>query len=815
MSKVKTRIITILSLFMLIALILGFVFSPISLRSASADSTYNITGGSDGIFAAKTSGSAKGEVLAFKTGTDEDGKNIFHTTFVIDDGGSVAYERDLALKWYSGTAKDLAGKEEFFRLTFAAVLKDNAVPFDTFSIEFESKEENITKDGKATNAIVFEKGEAEGSLQVYVKNADFTGDEEAEKQLPRTEIADATKDITVSLGNGSSAGAFAVNVENNGETKTVGEFTNVGGNYLEYYSSSSSTPNVPMTFKATAAEGQKARIFMKELNGQSLAVTGGTEETTDDGVQMKDGKITDNADPVLVLNEAIYSYSLGQKFTHDCKVIDVCKKSITSPTHEYYMASHTGSGANKVFVNPTAKKETITDSDGNAVEKETGEYDDYKSLTTSTHFMPTNDDKREDKDFTEYVSIRVRLRDDRSETAWAYLHWYAVDRAKTEGTDADGKKFPYIKVEKDREGPKYIENNNDTALDDAVKAYQEAVNAAAGKENVSAGSGAYFYLPSLRDLIKSDFADYRNLKFSIYYYKQSQSEGSSAGSATGLKYNALRFQIDEAGAYRFRVLATDAAGNAMTFPQQKEGEEKEYVTVTSSNIWDLEDYPEFTLEVKYNGVTIEEMKEQTTGNRESSYSITDFTIIALSGIQKDYSLYYFNEDNLKTGATVPTYSDLVKEMNEVRSPEAFAEFCAKYDISEERKCITAISEFNSEISEDDDDWDKTDNAYRWNPSSGLSFVPQKSGFYIVGITVTDPNRSNESHVAYQAIRIGNPYDYTPAPSDWLQNNLVSVILFSVSGVLLIAIVILFIVKPSDKKMEEIDLDKLKGKKKKK
>lgn len=807
MSKVKARIITLLSLFMLIALVLGFVFSPVSLREASADSTYNITGGSDGIFAAKTSGSAKGEVLAYKTGTGEDADAF--VMFVIDNGGSVAYERDLALKWYSGTAKDLTGKEEFFRLTFAAVLKDGTVPFDTFSIEFESKEENITKDGKATNVIVFEKGEGEGTLQVYVKNADFTGDEEAEKQIPRTEIADATKDITLSLGNGSSAGEFAVKVENNGETKEAGKLTNVGGNYLEYYSSSSSTPNVPMTFKATAAEGQKARIFMKELNGQSLKVTGGTEETTDDGVQIKDGKITDNADPVLVLNEAIYSYTLGQKFTHDCKVIDVCKKSITSPTHEYYMAPH----KDGVFTNPTAKKETITDSDGNSVEKETGDYDGYKTLTTSTHFMPSDDHERDD--FTEYVSIRVRLRDDRSETAWAYLHWYAVDGAKTTGTDAEENAFPYIKVEDKKEGPRYIENNNDTAFDDAVKAYQEAVTAAAGKEDVSAGSGAYFYLPSLRNLIKSDYADYRNLRFSIYYYKQSQSEGSSAGSATSLKYNALRFQIDEAGMYKFRVLATDAAGNAMKFPQQKEGEPTEYVTVSSSNIWDLEGYPEFTLEVKYNGVTIEDMKEQTSGNRESSYSITDFTIIALSGIQKDYSLYYFNEGNLKTGATAPTYSALVSEMNEIKTPEAFAEFCAKYDVSSDRKCITEISEFNSDIAEDDDEWDNTDNAYRWNPSSSLSFVPQKSGFYIVGITVTDPNRSNESHVAYQAIRIGNPYDYTPAPSDWLQNNLVSVILFSISGVLLIAIVILFIVKPSDKKMEEIDLDKLKGKKKKK
>ena len=81
--------------------------------------------------------------------------------------------------------------------------------------------------------------------------------------------------------------------------------------------------------------------------------------------------------------------------------------------------------------------------------------------------------------------------------------------------------------------------------------------------------------------------------------------------------------------------------------------------------------------------------------------------------------------------------------------------------------------------------------------------------------VTDSNRSNQEKLGYQVIEVRNPFDYTPGVSTWAQDNVVSVVLFSISAVLLVVIVVLLIVKPSDKKVEEVDLNKLKGKKKNK
>ena len=68
--------------------------------------------------------------------------------------------------------------------------------------------------------------------------------------------------------------------------------------------------------------------------------------------------------------------------------------------------------------------------------------------------------------------------------------------------------------------------------------------------------------------------------------------------------------------------------------------------------------------------------------------------------------------------------------------------------------------------------------------------------------------------AYQVIEVRNPIDVTPGETYWLENNITSIVLFSVSAVLAIVIVVLFVVKPSEKKVEEVDLEKLKGRRKK-
>ena len=145
--------------------------------------------------------------------------------------------------------------------------------------------------------------------------------------------------------------------------------------------------------------------------------------------------------------------------------------------------------------------------------------------------------------------------------------------------------------------------------------------------------------------------------------------------------------------------------------------------------------------------------------------------------------------------------------------DACVENAEDYVTNTYKDSMVVINTYNSDVTEDDENWDDTDNAYEWNPDSSLSFVPQRSGIYFVELLVTDPNLSGMTARQYMAIEVRNPVDIIPGQSYWLENNITSVVLFSISAVLAVIIVILFVVKPSDKNVKEVDLEKLKGRKK--
>lgn len=833
MNKVKLRFITVISLFALLALVLGIAVSALSPVSAGA-----ITYAPTSIFYARTGG----EVRAYKANAEA--KDAY-LTFVLSDEGSVEYHRDLALKWFEavnppveepkdddddnkgennengdsneGTDNNepaaasidpetLAnpGKAVYLNMTFSFP----EVNFTKYTIVFESEEENISKEGKSVNEIVFEN--TEDGLYVYIINASEQADKDEDDfetlEAYKLAIEDATADITLQLseeldGEKCAAGEFFVTL--NGATigdKEHSKFTNVGAYYMEYRTSG--TANMPMTFKAEVSENAKQKVMMKNLNGQEFVVTNGTAASTadEDGtVLYEGGRVEDNAPAVLVLSEKLYAFTLGQRFSLSYEAIDVCDDSVTV-RRTYYMLT----------------KET--DEDGNVTEKwlkpsETTD-DHYKTLTTSTYFMPPDGSPADSKE--EYVSIRFVLDDgrDTASSEYVYLSWYAdldADVVRTIGNEGENNAWDYILVNRERTAPFYtiidpVENEdgsyeNKTSEDyrTVVGQYQNTLNELA--KDVSAGDGAYFYLPSLRGLITSDYADYRNLRFSIYYFKPGQAEGASASSETSLRYNNLRFEIDKPGTYKFRILAADAAGNVMQLYY-----DGKLVNVTSSNIWDIKEIPDFTIEVDYTGAVVEDAGEQDTGYRGSSYSISDFDIVALEDIEKSYELWYLDEKNipaeLKPDRSATWYTNLVENLTEY-----FTETYAEY--------FTEINKYNSDVTEDDADaWKKTDNDYNWNPGKTPgSFTPVEDGYYVVKLTIIDPNRANSKTEAYKAIWIRNPIDRTPTQISWLQNNVTSVVLFSIAALLAVAILVICFVKPSEKSVEDVDLAQLKGNKK--
>ena len=777
MNKVKVRFFTLISLIALLIVTFALaVGSVLPGKFAQAVTAVDYDPGA--VFAAGVGGTV---------GASEAGEgDSSYVEFSLSDGGKVHFRRDLALKWYSAAQEGEEGDPDaatpgiarHFKLVFSFPSLD----FETLTLEFSGDEENISKDGQAVNSIVFIKND-DGSLTAVVKNASQQDMENNAEGLDSVTIpaASATGDITIELkdptAEGAVAGDYAVELTC-GETVLSSEFTNIGGNFMEYRSSAATSPNTPMTFTAElpegAAEGATQKVLVKELNGQSFVLT-------------EEGKVHDDTAPVLVLNEEVYAFTLGQRFSLSYEAIDVCDDTV-SVTRSYYMAAQDDNGD---YVAPDASADD--------------DYE-YSTLTTSTYFMPVTNGE------VEHVSIYFNLDDGRTRSddertaERVYLTWYAaesIDQEKPIVETLNG--CDYIRVDRNEEGPAYVglttndvdqENvySDETAFKNECEAYQRALDDAAAA--TSAGSGAYLYLPSLRGLIHSDYADYRNLQFTVFYYKESQSADESSSSASGLDYNDLRIEVDESGTYRIRIIASDASSNGMEY-YNKDGE---LVTLSSENVWEIDEIPEFTVEIGYTGASIEDPGAQDYGYRDRTYSIEDFEIIALDGYIEDYTLYYFNSSLLGEGQTMPTY-------------DACVENAEDYVTNTYKDSMVVINTYNSDVTEDDENWDDTDNAYEWNPDSSLSFVPQRSGIYFVELLVTDPNLSGMTARQYMAIEVRNPVDIIPGQSYWLENNITSVVLFSISAVLAVIIVILFVVKPSDKNVKEVDLEKLKGRKK--
>lgn len=823
MSKIKTRIITIMACFALMALCIGLAVGALS-PSVSAGAA---SPSPSSIFWAMTGG----EVSAYSA-TKEEAEAEASKGYVAlvlggngREEGSVEYHKDLALKWYlpfnedvkesdpEGTyTTDRAGKQLYFNMVFSFPEAN----FETFSIVFSSAEENVTKEGKSVNELIFKKDGS--SVYAYLKDSvlqedykDKEGDEDYAPVASEKVTIDLAKDVTLAITEEDcSAGEFALTLNGQPLGTEHTKLTNVGGYFMEYRTSG--TANVPLTFKATMPkDAQKPqKVLMKELNHQTLEVTGGTAEkegaatkVEDDGtVLYTGGTVKDNAPAALVINQKVYAFTLGQRYDLDYEVMDVCDDSL-SVSRYYYMAKK----VDGKYVKPVLKEQQ---------NKEDG----YQTLSTTTYFLP----RQESAEETEYVSIRFTIDDERdgaTSRLFYYLDWYTDPEANVVETLGEGNEaFDYIRIDREKTAPYYTiidtdakdangasvkENVKSEDYDEAVKAYQDELDRIAA--NASAGDGAYFYLPSLRDLIKSDCADYRNLRFSVYYYKPGVAEGSTASSETSLRYNNLRFEIEAPGTYKFRVMAADAAGNTMQMYIDEGDGEMKLDTLSSTNIWDIDAIPDFTVDIGYTGPVIEDMESQSVGYRGTSYSVSSFDIIAYGNSTREYTLYYLDEAKVKEmGLDALTYDDLVAD-------------AGKYldESSDYFPCFTEIRKYNSDITEEDKEaWDRTDNAYNWNPGSTPgSFTPQRSGYYVVKLTLTDALLANTVKTAYESLDIRNPVDVTPGQIDWLQNNITSVVLFAISAVLAVVIVVLFVVKPPEKNVEEVDLEKLKGKKKNK
>lgn len=703
MIKYRHKLITALSAIAVTAALSGAAMLGLNTVSASADeATYSMSS----VFTAADS-------ATLTSGTYGE---TSYTSMNFPDGGEVSYRQDLAYKWMT------AEGAEYFSLEFAF----GEINFTSFTLTFESDENSKTSDDKTVNTVTFTN--YSGAVKAKVNDG---GEIDVN--------ASGTVKIEFAAPSDSLSGKYDILI--NGAT--AGQFENIAGTYAEYSASSL----IPLTFSASVENGSQD-IYFISLNGQSFALN-------------SDGTITDNAAPVLTLNQDVKFFPLGTAFTLDYNVIDVLATSPTK-TMQYYQYSAGSDVA-------------------------------YSTLTTSTYFFETD---TIDTYGSEFLSIKFTLSDkDSSHSSEVLLSWYAdsSDLTTIDGVD-------YITLGIDEESPVYscitYDDTEKTCelneSDPALIAYGEAVEEAG--QNLEAGSGKYFYIPSLEDLITDGQTTYSGLKFSVYYKKQ---DSSSTLSNTSLSYNNLTIETSTAGIYSFKVVANDASGNAMRVYSNGR-----LVSLTSSNVWDFDCIPEFSFVVYNKGVTVDEAETEEIGYVDQSYSFSDYTIKAVSGYSSAYSLYYFSGAYGKF-----TYNELISMANSEDGLESY--IGADGDVY-----LRKIAVFDSSIDEDDDEeaWDASDNPYYWY-GEGDSFTPQQQGYYVLRLEVVDSQLWGDKVIAYKIIEVESEIDEMYGDDYWLQENYVSVIFLGIALVAAIGIILLFVIKPKDENIDDIDINNLGGKSK--
>lgn len=801
MKSLKIKLCSIIAFAVIFAVAVGTV---LGITAARAERSVTISGSS--IF--YTSGGA--EVWAHQVnGTDEEGQEqtSYYTMFVLkNESASVNYRHDLAYNWvYNAGEKPEKGENN--EMTTPALVEghgwlnaeigfepvDGKLNFKKFIMTFESKEYTQTKDEITKNYIIFYTLEESTKVGVVITD-------DAEEELKENATALDYDNIIITLSKGENGGEYGVLVKS-GDNEVTGKFVNVGGTYAKY-SSSSSSPLVPISFKAEFenknSSDNSARMALYNLNGQSFSLSG----TRDSDGHRTGGTVTDTTAPVLCLDKALTYVGYGKEISFDFYSVDVLTSSPSSET-SYFMLTREQAEDGEFDANNY--------SDENLFRKISAS-DDQMMIPHVKHYNPKTSDFGDNtkfgKDLEAKALIKVCLKLTDTTSSGGVSDYVMLDWLVDDAYLAEINKNKYIAVATDTKGVTYAytndtEETSDTSDDgwqELVDKYQAEVTKAA--KDLKAGSKNYFYLPSAEKLLSDNATRYEDMTFAIYYNNGSQQQQSNK------KYNNLSINIDKAGRYIFTLFANDTASNDMYY--FKEGKKVEFKT---SDIWNMyaeeaeSDFagtkkylPWFTFDVEASEISIETPKEQDTAYVGSTYSPDSFEINGVS-YKTEYKLYLFNNDAYynDTGSAL-TYEQFMEQKDELLNDGV------------NRKWFTYIYA-TSELTEGTEEY-KLYNDYAWNNSS-VSFVPQdENAFYLIECRATSTEGGTQEAVAYMGIAAAPKVESIKGEDTWVQDNIVSIVLLCIAGVSLIGIILLLVIKPKDKDLDEIEESAENGKKKK-
>ena len=212
---------------------------------------------------------------------------------------------------------------------------------------------------------------------------------------------------------------------------------------------------------------------------------------------------------------------------------------------------------------------------------------------------------------------------------------------------------------------------------------------------------------------------------------------------------------------------------------------------------------------------------------DETYSFSSFKVVGASSLQENYALFVFDtEAGKKLGLTESTLTTVtfqqlrekmeagLKDVKDGKYIEYYIEcysalLAEKVGLTDKQDAIKAlfrqINEYDSRITEENapNEWNEY-NKYNWSVSS-KKFKAAEEGIYVIVADYWEEELPMQRAAAYKIVVVDSEVDTIKGITlSWIKNNLASVILFGVAGLMLIAIIVLLLIKPSDETLEDID-----------
>lgn len=249
------------------------------------------------------------------------------------------------------------------------------------------------------------------------------------------------------------------------------------------------------------------------------------------------------------------------------------------------------------------------------------------------------------------------------------------------------------------------------------------------------GSSKYLTIPSMENFVIDDLSTYSEMSYTVWYCNNDSSWTS---------YSGLKVPVASEGTYKFFVLFKDKKGNAM--------EKSDFLDDDGNIIEGMEKYV-FEFSIVNNAPLSVTSTSQENAYKGISYTASSFSISA-KDYEVEYALYY-SADGESGWEEITAASELEEGTDEYKKYSGYA-----YDGS-------------------------------------LTFTPVKLGYYKIDATVYENGtfRNAESSVKIQATK--TPVKVVPNESNWLYNNVWSIVFLSIGTLSLIGLIIVLCIKPKD------------------